>query len=201
MRRFVVIGRTATASPDFLLRDLPGTSGRLDVLLRCLRAALLVSHGIRKDTLVYLVLLGGPDSPRSLRIDGAATRYVRPDEYSLATTVKKALSVPIEASGFVLARTGIWVARGGLEVVLADLPPIASYVLDVDGADIRGASLDARENVFFLGDHLGLDADARSRIDGFGARAIGLGPISVHADDAIALVSNELDRRTADTTS
>lgn len=201
MRRFVVIGRTATASPDFLLRDLPGTSGRLDVLLRCLRAALLVSHGIRKDTLVYLVLLGGPDSPRSLRIDGAATRYVRPDEYSLATTVKKALSVPVEASGFVLARTGISVARGGLEVVLADLPPIASYVLDVDGADIRSASLDAHENVFFLGDHLGLDADARARIDGFGARAIGLGPVSVHADDAIALVSNELDRRTADPTS
>lgn len=201
MRRFVVIGRTATASPDFLLRDLPGTSGRLDVLLRCLRAALLVSHGIRKDTLVYLVLLGGPDSPRSLRIDGAATRYVRPDEYSLATTVKKALSVPVEASGFVLARTGISVARGGLEVVLADLPPIASYVLDIDGADIRSASLDTRENVFFLGDHLGLDADARALIDGFGARALALGPISVHADDAIALVSNELDRRTADSTS
>ena len=41
-RRFVVIGQQASASPDFSLLDLPGTSGRLDVLLRCLRAALLV---------------------------------------------------------------------------------------------------------------------------------------------------------------
>ena len=32
MRRFVVIGRTASASPDFSLVDLAGTSGRLDVL-------------------------------------------------------------------------------------------------------------------------------------------------------------------------
>jgi tRNA (pseudouridine54-N1)-methyltransferase len=197
MRRFVVIGRTATASPDFLLRDLPGTSGRLDVLLRCVRAALLVSHGIRKDTLVYLVLLGGASAPRSLRIDGAATRYVRPDEYSLATTVKKALSVPIESSGFVFARTGIWVARGGLEVVLADLPPLASYVLDIAGSDIRSAPLDAGENVFFLGDHLGLDPETRRQIDAFGAQPIGLGPVGVHADDAITLVGNELDRRTA----
>ena len=58
-RRFVVIGQSATASPDFSLVDIAGTSGRLDVLLRCLRAALLVSHGLRRDTVVYLVLLGG----------------------------------------------------------------------------------------------------------------------------------------------
>jgi tRNA (pseudouridine54-N1)-methyltransferase len=195
MRRFVVIGRTATASPDFLLRDLPGTSGRLDVLLRCVRAALLVSHGIRQDTIVYLVLLGGPDAPRSLRIDGSAARYVRPDEYSLGTTVKKALSVPIEASGFVPARTGVAVARGGLDVVLEDLPPLASYVLDIGGSDIRSAPLDTRDNVFFLGDHLGFDDDTRRRIETFGATSISLGPVSVHADDAIALVGNELDRR------
>jgi tRNA (pseudouridine54-N1)-methyltransferase len=197
MRRFVVIGRTATASPDFLLRDLPGTSGRLDVLLRCVRAGLLVSHGLRKDTIVYLVLLGGPEAPRSLRFDGAAARYVRPDEYSLATTVKKALSVPVDASGFVPARAGIAVARGGLETVLEDLPPLTSYVLDIAGSDIRQAALDSEECAFFLGDHLGLDADTRRRLDSFGARPIALGPVSVHADDAITLVGNELDRRAA----
>ena len=74
----MVIGTRATASPDFLLIDLPGTSGRLDVLLRCVRAALLVSHGLRRDTVVYLVLLGGPAAPRSLRIDGATFRAGTP---------------------------------------------------------------------------------------------------------------------------
>ncbi|MEO5728597.1 MAG: tRNA (pseudouridine(54)-N(1))-methyltransferase TrmY, partial [Byssovorax sp.] len=44
MRRFIVIGQRATASPDFSLINLPASSGRLDVLLRCLRAALLFSH-------------------------------------------------------------------------------------------------------------------------------------------------------------
>ena len=60
MRRFVIVGQQATSSPHFSLLDLPSTSGRLDVLLRCLRAALLVSHGLRRDAVAYLVLLGDP---------------------------------------------------------------------------------------------------------------------------------------------
>jgi len=90
-RRFVIVGQKATASPEFSLLDLPGTSGRLDVLLRCLRSALLVSHGLRRDTIVYLVLQGGPEAPRVLRIDGSAIRFVRPDERALALLVQKAL--------------------------------------------------------------------------------------------------------------
>src|SRR5262245_53019243 len=56
-RRFVIIGQKAIASDAFLLDDLPGTSGRLDILVRCLRPALLSSHGLRRDVVVYLVLL------------------------------------------------------------------------------------------------------------------------------------------------
>ena len=67
MRCFVVIGQKATASADFSLSDIPGTSCRLDVLLRCIRAALLLSHELRRDTVVYLVLQGGPRAPRTVR--------------------------------------------------------------------------------------------------------------------------------------
>ena len=79
-RRFVVIGQKAIASPDFSLLDIAGTSGRIDILLRCLRSALLVSHGLRRDTVVYLVLCGGALAPRVLRVDGRHIRFVRPDE-------------------------------------------------------------------------------------------------------------------------
>lgn len=98
MRRFVIIGQRASASPDFSLNNLPASSGRLDVLLRCLRAALLVSHGLRRDTIVYLVLLGGPSAPRTLRIDSADVRFLRPDERSLAVLVQKALAEPVEGA-------------------------------------------------------------------------------------------------------
>lgn len=199
MHRFVIVGQRATASPDFSLINLPASSGRLDVLLRCLRAALLVSHGLRRDTVVYLVLLGGPRAPRSLRVEGATARFLRPDERSLAVLVQKALAAPPgeagAGSGFVAVRPGIAVAEGGLDAVLADLGPTALYVLEEGAPDLRDAALDAPECAFFLGDHQGFDETSRARIAALGATAVGVGPVSLHADDAVVLVNNELDRR------
>lgn len=200
MRRFVIVGQRASASPDFSLTDLPGTSGRLDVLLRCLRAALLVSHGLRRDTVVYLVLLGGPRAPRTLRVDGAAVRFLRPDERSLAVLVQKALAAPAEGAGFVPVRPGIAVAAGALDAVLTDLvpaAPLAFFVLEEGAPDLREAPLAGPDPVFFLGDHLGFDDATRARLSALGAAPVGLGPVSLHADDAVVLVAHELDRRTA----
>ncbi|GAC1355208.1 MAG: tRNA (pseudouridine(54)-N(1))-methyltransferase TrmY [Polyangiales bacterium] len=200
MRRFVVIGQRATASPDFSLVDVPGTSGRLDVLLRCLRAALLVSHGLRRDTVVYLVLLGGERAPRTLRFDGAAAKYLRPDERHLATTVQKALATP-SAEGthatFTTVRPGIARVDRGLDAVLDDLGDGARYVLDEGGADVRDAGIDLADPVFFVGDHLGFDPATRAHLAALGAAPIALGPVGMQADDAIVVASNELDRRAA----
>jgi tRNA (pseudouridine54-N1)-methyltransferase len=194
-RRFIVIGQKATASPDFSLINLPASSGRLDVLLRCLRAALLYSHGLRRDTVVYLVLLGGPKAPRALRVEGAAARFLRPDERSLAVLAQKVLAAPVEGTGFVAVRPGIAVAEGGLDAVLADLGPATLYLLEEGAPDLRDAALDAPDPAFFIGDHLGFDETTRARLAALGATAVGVGPMSVHADDAVVLVVNELDRR------
>lgn len=193
-RRFVVIGRRAVASGEFSLDDLPSTSGRMDVLLRCVRAAFLVSHGLRRDTIVYLVLLGGPRAPRTLRIDGSAVRFVRPDERALANMVQKALAIATSGEGFVEVKPGIAVAEGGLEVVLGDVGAGTAYVLREHGRDVRETALDAIAPVVFVGDDLDLDDASAAALARHGAREISLGPISVHADDAITLVQNELDR-------
>lgn len=195
-RRFVVIGRTASASPEFRLDDLPSTSGRLDALVRCLRAALLVSHGLRRDAVVYLVLLGGPSAPRTLRVAGASAKFVRPDERSLAVLVQKTLANAPGTARFVAVRPGgAAVADAGLEAVIDDVGPGTWYLLDEAGSDLRAAELDARDPVFVVGDHAGFDAAARDRLAALGARALSVGPSSVHAEDAIAVTSNELDRR------
>ncbi|MGO9835506.1 MAG: tRNA (pseudouridine(54)-N(1))-methyltransferase TrmY [Polyangiaceae bacterium] len=196
MRRFIVIGQRATASPDFLLDDVPGTSGRLDVLLRCVRAALLVSHGVRRDTIAYLLLLGGPRAPRALRVDGSVAEYLRPDERSLGTLVKKALATPRAGPAFAVTKHGLAVADGGLDAVLADLGSATHYVLDQGAADVRTCPLDVRNGAFFVGDHLGFGETIRMHLATVGATPIGIGPVSVHAEDAIAVVANEVDRRT-----
>jgi tRNA pseudouridine-54 N-methylase len=68
-------------------------------------------------------------------------------------------------------------------------------VLDEAGSDIRDEALDLESSVFFVGDHLGFDPAIRERLHLAGARPISVGPLSLHADDAIALVQNEIDRR------
>ncbi len=210
MRRFVVIGQRATAAPDFHLEDIPGTSGRIDALLRCVRAALLYSHGLRHDSCVYLVLLGGASSPRVARFDGAVARFLRPDERSLALTLRKLLATEVPATGeFVQTRTGLAIARGGLEIVIADVGTATTcVVLDEGGADLRtvsfarggtnGAARDAVDDItFFLGDHLGFDDATRARLDALGCLRVSVGPVSLHAEDVVTIVVNELDRRGA----
>jgi tRNA (pseudouridine54-N1)-methyltransferase len=200
MRRFVVLGQKALASDDFRLDDLPGTSGRLDVLLRCVRAAILYSHGSRRDVIVYLLLGAGPRAPRVLRLTAADARFLRPDERSLAVLAQKALASHADdtAIGFVDIKPGIALSRGGLAEVLADLGAAALYVLEEGGQDVRAAEgLGGADIAFFLGDPGGFDEAARRALTDAGARPISVGPVSLHAEDALAVVSNELDRRSA----
>jgi tRNA (pseudouridine54-N1)-methyltransferase len=195
MRRFVVVGQTATASGDFSLDDLPGSSGRLDVLLRCVRAGLLISHDVRRDTIVYLVLSGGPRAPRSIKIDGRTSEYLRPDERSLAGAIRNLLARTPVVESFDESTRGVSIARGGLDAVITDLGAFVPYTLDVHGSDIRVASIDSTAPVFFVGDHLGFDDATHARLVALGSASLSLGPVSVQADDAIAIVANELDRR------
>jgi tRNA (pseudouridine54-N1)-methyltransferase len=200
MRRFVVIGRGATASDDFLLDDVPGTSGRLDVALRCVRAALLFSHGLRRDAIVYLVLGGGPRAPRVLRLSGPTARFLRPDERSLAVLAKKALASRADAErcGFVEVKAGIAVASGGLDQVISDLGGATPYLLEPNAPDLRDvAELGRTDAAFFVGDHVGVSEPARAQLAAIGARSLGVGPVRLHAEDVIAIVSNEIDRREA----
>ncbi len=195
MRRFVLIGQTASASGDFSVEDLPGSSGRLDVLLRAIRAALLVSHGLRRNVQVYLVLRGGGE-PRLLRIDGRSAKFLRPDERSLATLVKKTLSAtPAPSQSFAEVRPGLELRLGDVSEILAEIGATPGFVLHEAGADVRTSALASDDAWFFIGDHLGFDAPTLALLEQHGCQRISVGPVSLHSDDVVALVSNELDRR------
>jgi tRNA (pseudouridine54-N1)-methyltransferase len=196
VRRFVLIGQTASASGDFSVEDLPGSSGRLDVLLRAIRAALLVSHGLRRNVVLYLVLRGGGVPPRLLRIDGRTAKFLRPDERSLAILVKKTLSaVPEPSLSFVEVRPGLELRQGDVADVLAEVGTTPCFLLHEGGPDVRQQAITDDDAWFFIGDHLGFDAATLTLLAARGCSPISVGPISLHSDDVVALVSNELDRR------
>jgi tRNA (pseudouridine54-N1)-methyltransferase len=193
MRNFVIVGHKATTNPNFSLEDIPGTSGRLDILCRCVTAAFVISHGIRKDVCVYLVLLGG-DVSKTIRLQGETLRHLNPDERTTAALLKKALAVPATLE-WAMSTSGIFVRTGGLAQVLDDLKAARLIYLREDGADIRdlvpGAL--AEDAAFILGDHTGMTPEEETMISGAGAEVVSLGPTSLHADHCIVLINWFLD--------
>jgi tRNA (pseudouridine54-N1)-methyltransferase len=198
MRSFIVVGHKATTSPNFSLEDIPGTSGRLDILCRCINAAFVLSHGIRKDVNVFLVLLGG-ESAKNLWLRGDHLKHLNPDERTTAALLKKALSVAGSAE-WMESTPGISVRTGSLAGTLQDLGGARLFYLREDGEDIRDINnIDINADnipdnaVFVLGDHVGMTDEEEGLIAQSGAKVISVGPLSLHADHCIVLINNFLD--------
>ncbi len=193
MRNFVIVGHKATTNPNFSLEDIPGTSGRLDILCRGVTSAFVISHGIRKDVCVYLVLLGG-DVPKTIRLQGETLRHLNPDERTTAALLKKALAVPATPE-WTMSTSGIFVRTGGLAQVLDNLKDVRKIYLREDGLDIRGLSAGelAGDAAFILGDHTGMTLEEEIMISEAGAEVVSLGPTSLHADHCIVIINWFMD--------
>ncbi len=193
VRRFVVLGHEAHTSPDFSLDDLPGTSGRIDVLARCAASAFLLSHGIRKDVELHLVLCGPSKPPRTIRMAGAELRHLNPDERSTAALFLKALR--IESISESISTPGIYVSGIGFDKLLEMLGG-PFVLLKEDGEDIKNHRI-SKDAVFVLSDHLDFTEEEEKALMGHDPTVISLGPRSLHSNQCITLVHNELDRREA----
>ena len=193
MRRFIVLGHRAITSADFKLDDLCGSTGRLDILLRCVNSAFFLSHGIRKDVEIQLLLLGEPNPPKTVRIDGSEVKYLNPDERSTAALIRNALLQ--KGEGERKCSPGIYVSERSYPDVLSNMSKDSKiYYLREDGDDIRKTDF-GQDCTFVLGDDQDLTEAEEEVLMSHEPKKVSLGPISYHADHCITLVNNELDRR------
>ena len=187
----MVVGHKAASAPGFNLKDLAGTGGRIDVLVRCVGAALLVSHGLRPDVELVTLHLGPPAAPKAVRWRSGAMRHLNPDERTTATLFEKALGAPTTGPVWQPATPGVDVAVLSLEEALGPGPLVQ---LHEEGEDVAEADL-PRDATFVLGDHLGFAPEEEALLAARGARRVGLGPVSLQADQCIVVLHNHLDRR------
>ncbi|MBI1729964.1 tRNA (pseudouridine(54)-N(1))-methyltransferase TrmY [Candidatus Acetothermia bacterium] len=194
-RTFVILGHAASITPDFTLNDLPGSAGRMDILARCITTSFCLSHGIRKDVAVYLILR----DQLTLRFDGATVKRLNPDERSTGALIKHAiesaqrLNIADQAEE-IESTPGVYVARRGLRVLLEFFAKtnILCHVLDEHGTDIRSAPVQ-QPVAFVLSDHQNFSPDEELLLKE--CTKVSLGPVVLHADHCISVVHNELDRR------
>jgi tRNA (pseudouridine54-N1)-methyltransferase len=194
MIRFVITGHRASASADFKLDDIAGGAGRLDILVRCVNSAFFLSHSIRKDVELFLILEGGPDAPKTVRFSGEEIRYLNPDERSTASLIRNALMKKL-GSGESRSSPGVYVSKHSFYDVIEQLKKISEIVyLKEDGTDIREFKF-PEDPTFILGDDKDLTAEEEEAVLSCAPSTISLGPISLHADHCMIVVHNEMDRR------
>ncbi|MFB6219046.1 MAG: tRNA (pseudouridine(54)-N(1))-methyltransferase TrmY [Halobacteriaceae archaeon] len=188
MRQFVVVGHDAPTTAGFSLDDLPG-AGRLDVLCRCVGAGLFLSHGIREDARVHLVL----GDELAVRFDGADLRSARPDERTLAGLLRGALEAAEDAVGHqpVEASPGVTVRKRGLAGTLDDAGGLL-VELHEEGTPLAQVAPSA-QSTFVLSDHREFTDDEAALLADRAAHRVSLGPRAVHAEHAIAVAHNYLD--------
>lgn len=187
MKQFIVIGHCARTDGEFSLNDMPGGAGRMDVLCRCVNSSFFLSHDLRRDTECYLVLLGEPDSPKTILFRGNALRYLSPDERSAGSLIKKALALPCDEE-FRESTPGVFVRRGGLEQILTECSPA---LLDEGGTDIR--DIEDLPSAYLLSDHQNFSENESAETKHL--PRVSVGPAVLHADHTITVVLNEMDRR------
>lgn len=194
MRRFVVVGHTQSTGAPIPLNDPSGAGGRWDVLARCVTSALLVSHGVRWDAEVVLVLRSGP-KPRSLRVSGAEIRNLNPDERSTLALLSKALAVESVGAHEEAALPGIHVSHRDLDAVLEEARRGGPLVwLDEAGEDAESSFRPTENVTFVLSDHRPFDPDERQWLERTQASRLRLGPKVLQADQCIVVAHNLWDR-------
>lgn len=191
MRQFIILGHDVPTTADFSLSDLAGGAGRLDVLCRCVNAGLFLSHSIREDVRIHLVL----NDEYTVRFDGSTAKRLYPNERAVASRIQGALEATADAIGHQPAEVspGVELYRMDFESTLAAVASDAAVVeLHEDGEPLAEAS--TPENpVFVLSDHHDFTDEEAEVLAATADRRLRVGPEILHADHTITVVHNWLD--------
>ena len=151
MRTFVLYARKARTDSNFKLNDLI-SAGRMDLVCRCMSTALWLSHNVREDVRIFVVLNGPPKPPVTICFQGSKLSKVYVDEMTNAKWIKSLLSMKFGKEWLEVDATKI--ARKSFQEVLSELNG-KNYVLHEKGEFIDNVKLDENP-IIVLGDQVGL---------------------------------------------
>jgi tRNA (pseudouridine54-N1)-methyltransferase len=164
----------------------------MDILARCINASLFLSHDMRRDVNTYVVLLGDPSPPVTVRFNGENLRYLSPDERSAAALTKKALEKGAPENGEDESTPGVYISKRSFAEVIEGMDNVV--YLHENGEDIRKVALTGSE-VYVLNDHENLTPEEEAILEKKGAKKVSLGTKLYHADHCIVMVNHEIDLR------
>ncbi|MGA1819438.1 MAG: tRNA (pseudouridine(54)-N(1))-methyltransferase TrmY [Thermoplasmatota archaeon] len=197
-RNFMVIAHRARSDGSINLNDLCGASGRWDGVARAITSALFLSHDMRRDTSIHILLLGPEDPPKLLSVNGESVRYLNPDERASSALMRKCLAHELsDVPGSIIHPSpGIRITRTGLDQVLGSFPGRV-FVMDESGSEMDEkviADLKGSPVLFVLSDDQDLTGDESRTINEKALSSLKVGEKVLHSHMVISIVHFLLDR-------
>jgi len=201
MREFIYYSSKAPTSGSLIKEDLM-KSGRLDIAIHTVIASFFLSHSIREDVRLHLVFAGQPDPVKHLELKPVLEGKTGVDKVYLS---KKDISGLIKRMLYKYKPgkktevfPGYWIEKKNFIDLVNQLGKEGKdlYLLDQKGEDIRKIKINPKKDqVFILGDHLGIsDKKQLKRLKQI-AKPISIGKNTYFASQTVTIVHNELDRR------
>lgn len=194
-RVFILKASKARTDNRFTIKDLPGSSGRMDLVCRCILSALLLSKTHRSDTTFYAVLEGPPRPPLTIEVDGEKVKELPRDEFQIASVLKEILDPNLVSfpKGFRI------INKGFREVVAEQFNKSEIYFLHGSGNDINKTfsefqKAEKPQIAFILGDHTGLSQKDLEWLIQKRIKPLSVGPKEYLGSHCIFLVQEKLDR-------
>jgi tRNA (pseudouridine54-N1)-methyltransferase len=177
------------------LKDIPGSSGRLDIIARSINAALWLSHNIRRNNVFHTILHGPPNPNIYIRFEGKNIRRISPDERSIMLFLIKALNKKT-GEAEIESTPGVFVSQKDFKQLLCENKDKQIYLLTEKGESLEETIFPEKKDYFFiLGDNQDLtDEEKQIAIDA-GAKPVSLGKnISYLTSHCITIINWYLDK-------
>ena len=194
---FLVRARAAPVKASQLLSSV-GKGRGVEYLADIVRNALFVSKGHRENVSVTLVFERSSDFSRILRISGSDLgSFVDLHEKAILDYIAEALGLAekFEKNEEIEEPGGVFVTAKSFEAYFDERKQSSiPYLLDQKGEDIRCTEV-SLDSIFVMSDHTPMPKNSKKSLINSGIRRISVGPKMLHTSQCIAVVLNELDRR------
>ncbi|MEM0481239.1 MAG: hypothetical protein QXQ14_03625 [Candidatus Aenigmatarchaeota archaeon] len=191
MRVFVFVshGFTTYKFKDFY------KAGRLDIAIHSILHAFFISNGLRKDVEFNLLLYGPPKPPIRIKIvSNIETPWSKKDIGSLIRISLYKFYKKGEKE--IESLKGVFVSRDDLKKVLEEYKSkdYKIFLLDPKGKEIESVEF-SKNQVFVLGDFLGLEKEHYKIAESFADEKISLGNITYFTSQCIFILNYFYDKK------
>ena len=189
MLRFIQILPNASTSGDFILKDLPGSGKRIDVLCRVLSACFEWGPSTLQKNKIEVIAIIGDSVILRFQFHGES---IPSGEKAWAQVLKESLKGnPPDY---------VRVQGSNLESIIRELnnPPKSNlWILHEDGEElkIQEISDSGTDNSFMLGDHRGFNSQTEELTSKYTLRKVSLGKTSYLSSHCVAHIISEFERK------